>query len=181
MVYAGPNGSGKSTIRDIAGVADGVPIDPDRIAREYPMTTDAAGAKAAREAVERFRAAVASGVSVTLETTLSGKTVLRRMKAAKAAGYRVSLFYVSLLSPEDNIVRIAARVATGGHYLPDGVVRRRVVASQENLPAALTIAEYAKVYDNSGPVHWHLLTVEHRRIVFEARLLPVWLELIPPR
>jgi predicted ABC-type ATPase len=176
IVYAGPNGSGKSTTRDIAGDPADIVIDPDRIARGLRLANQAmADIESGRETVRLFNQALADGQSVSLETTLTGSSILRRMRQAKAAGFEISLFYVALLDPSRNIARVAARVANGGHHIPSDTIVRRVAASQENLPAALTIADYGKVFDNSGPELTHLLTVEHGRILFEAPALPQWL------
>ena len=82
------------------------------------------------------------------------------MNRAKTAGYEVSLFYVALMSADDNIARVTARVANGGHHIPEDTIRRRVTASQDNLPAALVIADYSKVYDNSGPALAHLRSAD---------------------
>ena len=131
--------------------------------------------EAGREAIRRFRAAIAAGASVSLESTLTGNTVLARMRAARHAGYTVSLFYVALATSEDNIARVAARVANGGHDIPEAVIRRRVAASQDNLPAALAIAHFAKVHDNSNREIEKLLEVAHHRIVFEVPDPPEWL------
>jgi predicted ABC-type ATPase len=176
IVYAGPNGSGKSTMRDIAGDPVEVTIDPDRIARGLTVShAGGADVEAGKEAIRLFRAAITAGQSVSLESTLTGATILARMKSARAAGYEVSLYYVALMSADDNVARVAARVANGGHHIPEDVIRRRVTASQDNLPAALALADHGKVFDNSGPLPRHLLTVAHRRVLFEAPSSPEWL------
>lgn len=178
IVYAGPNGAGKSTIRDIAGDAVDVVIDPDRIARSLARDNPAgANFEAGKEAIRQFDRALILGRSISLETTLSGATILHRVIRAKTAGYHVSLFYVALISPDDNIARVAARVANGGHHIPSDTIRRRVAASLDNLPAALVVADTGKVYDNSGPTLSHLLTTVQGRSVFEAPVMPAWLNI----
>lgn len=176
IVYAGPNGSGKSTLRDIAGDVVDVTIDPDRIARGIdPSNPGSRDIDAGREALRQFAAAMGQGLSMSLETTLTGNTVLGRMARAKAAGYEVSLFYVALIDVSRNIARVATRAANGGHFIPEETIRRRVPASQDNLAAALRIADHGDVFDNSGPVLTRLLTVDGRRIVFAAAEMPDWL------
>ena len=69
----------------------------------------------------------------------------------------------------------------GGHRIPEDVIRRRAMASQDNLPAAIQIADRTKIHDNTGPRPRHLLTVEHGRIVFEAASVPDWLASRMPR
>lgn len=182
IVYAGPNGSGKSTIRDIAADPVEHVLDPDRVARALAPTNPAAvSVEAGKEVLRRFHWAMTRRQSISLETTLTGHTVLARMRQAKAAGYDVSLLYVALVEASRNIARVAARVANGGHFIPAEVIRHRVTASQDNLAAALAIADHGKVHDNSGLTPTLLLTVERGRIVFEATESPDWLRVRLPR
>lgn len=177
IVYAGPNGSGKSTLRDSEGDPVEVTIDPDRIARGLGSPASAgANVEAGKAAIRLFRAAIAAGQSLSMETTLTGTTVLARIKSARDAGYKVSLFYVALISVDDYIARVAARAANGGHHIPEDVIRRRVGASHDNLAAALALSDHGKVFDNSGPLPRHLLTVAHGRVLFQASYPPAWLE-----
>jgi hypothetical protein len=57
--------------------------------------------------------------------------------------------YICLDTPERSIQRVRERVAQGGHDVPDTDVRRRYIRSLLNLPAALSLAHQAMVYDNS--------------------------------
>jgi predicted ABC-type ATPase len=116
ILYAGPNGAGKSTLRDIGDDKIDVIIDPDRIAKSLGGAQHEIAA--GRAAITLFQTNLAEAKSISLETTLSGNTVLQRMAAAKRAGYEVELRYVALASPELHIHRIAQRVAKGGHYIP---------------------------------------------------------------
>ena len=105
---------------------------------------------------------------MSLETTLTGRTVLTRMQAAKEAGYDVTLRYVTVADAEVNVRRVAARAARGGHWIEPETVRRRVVGSMENLPAAIGIADHAFLLDNSGATYRQVLKIEHGRITYEA-------------
>ena len=60
-----------------------------------------------------------------IETTLATRTVLKTVKMAQAAGYTVTLLYFWLNSPELAIERVKARVADGGHDIPEDTIRRR--------------------------------------------------------
>jgi predicted ABC-type ATPase len=176
VVYAGANGAGKSSLR--AGGADSVEVelDPDRIAREInaadPRSVDFAAGK---EALRRFDQVIAEGRSLSLETTLTGRTVLGRMQTAKDAGYEVTLRYVAVDDPETNVRRVQARAAQGGHWIEPDVIRRRVAGSLENLPAAIAIADRALLLDNTGPAHRPVLEVERGRVLFQAPDPPRWL------
>lgn len=175
IVYAGANGAGKSTLRADGGDPVALEIDPDRIAREInpadPRSVDFAAGK---EALRRFDRALAAGLSLSLETTLTGRTVLARMQAAKDAGYDVVLRYVGVDGAETNIRRVAARAARGGHWIEPEVVRRRVAGGLENLPAAIAIAHRAVLLDNSGLAHRRALEVEQGRVLYQTPDLPPW-------
>jgi predicted ABC-type ATPase len=68
----------------------------------------------------------------------------------KDAGYLVELWFVGLVSPELNIMRVAERVKRGGHSIDENVIRRRFTGSVENLGEASRIADRVVLRDNSG-------------------------------
>lgn len=47
-------------------------------------------------------------------------------------GYKVSLYFLALPSPETAILRVAERVRQGGHKIPETVIRRRFAAGLRN-------------------------------------------------
>lgn len=149
-VVAGPNGCGKSTFTQSRFRALSV-IDPDAIARRLAseIPTDVAGA-AGREAIMEQRRAIKSGQSFAVETTLSGRRVLRLMEKAKAAGYRVELHFISVASVEVALARISSRVDQGGHDVPEADVRRRFLRAEANLPKAIKLSDEARRYDNTA-------------------------------
>lgn len=176
LVYAGANGAGKSSLR--AGGTDPVEvvIDPDAIAREIaPTDPRSADFAAGKEALRRFDQAIAAGLSLSLETTLTGRTVLGRMRAARDAGFAVVLQYVGLRDADENVARVEARAARGGHWIEPDVVRRRVAASLENLPAAVALSDAAVLLDNTGPRHRSVLQIAAGRIQHQGDDLPPWL------
>ena len=152
FVVAGPNGCGKSTLTRTARFPGVEAIDPDAILRG--LETGVPG-QAAREALRRRRTALRAGRAHLLETTLSGTGVLRHMEAARTAGYRIELHYVSLESPDQALYRIRNRVALGGHDVPEPDVRRRFARSLANLPAAIARSDEARLYDNTDPDRPH--------------------------
>ena len=176
IVFAGPNGSGKSSLRDSVPIPVDVVIDPDRLARELnPADPKSMEGQGARKAVALIDAALASGQSLSIETTLTGHTALQRMRRAKEAGYEVGLVYVGLQDRELNVLRVAERVARGGHGIDPDLVRKRVGTSLDNLPAALAFADQAVVLDNSGTAHRRILGVADLRITSKADDMPQWL------
>ena len=133
-VVAGPNGSGKSTLTKSGRFRDVRIVDPDGIAHRI-APDDPHGA----------------GEAFVVETTLAGKSTLRLMDDARAAGYRIELHYVSVESVAQALDRISNRVALGGHPVPEEDVRRRFVRSLANLPEAMTRSDEARLYDNGSP------------------------------
>lgn len=177
IVYAGPNGSGKSSLRDVIDSPVEVVIDPDRIARQINAAASrSVDPEAGRAAVRLFDDTIAARQSLSMETTLSGHSALRRMERAKAAGYEVTLIYVALNDPQLNVDRVTERARQGGHFIEPGTVRRRVGSSLDNLPRALAIADQSVVLDNSGPAHRRVLEVADGRLTFQAERLPRWLQ-----
>jgi len=175
IIYAGPNGAGKSTLRDIGDDPVDAVIDPDRIARELdPRSPSSVQVEAGRAAIQLFNHCLLSRTSMSLETTLTGATIIRRIRDAKDAGYEVSLRYVALSSVEFHIIRVEQRVLKGGHDIPTETLRRRYEASLNNLPKAVEHADNVTVMDNSGSERRGLFRAERGAIVELATRQPEW-------
>ena len=96
---------------------------------------------------------VAEGRSFAFETTLAGRGYLRRIDSWRRIGYRVTLLFLSLPSPEEAVDRVRHRVAQGGHNIPEDVIRRRFEAGLENLRGLYTArVDQWILYDNQGRV-----------------------------
>ena len=155
-VLAGVNGAGKSSVGghllEQAGLAW---FNPDTFARELMAGTGCgpteANAAAWQEGVRRLDEAVANGTHYAFETTLGGRTVPARIKAATAT-HEVMIWFCGLSSPERHIARVKARVAVGGHDIPEAKIRERYPAALENLIALMPYLAHLQVYDNSADV-----------------------------
>jgi predicted ABC-type ATPase len=62
------------------------------------------------------------------------------------------MWFCGLSSPEQHMARVKARVAVGGHDIPEAKIRERYVASLENLIALMPSITLLQVYDNSVDV-----------------------------
>ena len=154
VFYTGTNGAGKSSLRSINSFPDLKTIDPDAIARTInPDDPRSVDVQAGREAIRQFREAIAQRQGFSMETTLTGRSVLDRLRKAKEAGFTVHLYYVGLSSAELNIERVAVRVANGGHHIDEADIRRRYTESLENLPRAMELADSGAIYSNDGAKH----------------------------
>ena len=156
LVIAGPNGAGKTTFAlEFLPAEAGLPIfvNADLIAAGLsPFDPDSAAFQAGRVMAQAIRSHVARGDSFAFETTLAGRAYARAIPRWQAAGYHVSLTFLSLPSPEIAIARVAERVRQGGHSVPDDVVRRRFLAGWSNLERVYqALVDTWVLYDNSGP------------------------------
>ena len=123
-VVAGPNGCGKSTLTRTTWFSGVEVIDPDAIARD---TMAGNPAEAARSALRRRQAALTAGKTLVVETTLAGSGILRFMKAARTAGYRIVLHYVSVNSADQAVIRIRRQ---GGVAARRSLARRGATSAQ---------------------------------------------------
>lgn len=155
-VLAGTNGAGKSSIAGLAlRQAGGAYFNPDEATRQIlaanrGLTEAAANALAWQESVQRLHAAIADHTDYTFETTLGGQTVNGLLLAAAAAGHGLVIWYCGLDSPERHLARVAARVADGGHDIPEAKVRTRYKTSRANLVRLMPHVTMLRVYDNSA-------------------------------
>ena len=158
VIIAGPNGAGKTTFaREFLPREAGCPdfINVDLIAAGLsPFDPDRAALRAGRIMLEEIKQRVRAGESFAFETTLSGHNYARAIPRWQEAGYHVKLIFLSLPTADVAIARVAARVAQGGHNVPEEVIRRRFDAGLRNFTDIYRdMADSWILYDNSGPTH----------------------------
>lgn len=95
-------------------------------------------------------ALVEARVPFSFETVMSSADKVRLMDRARAAGFRVYLYYVSTVDPQINVNRVAIRVSQGGHPVPEDKIRDRYTRSLKNLADAVRQSDRAFLFDNSG-------------------------------
>ncbi|MBX9692024.1 MAG: zeta toxin family protein [Cyanobacteria bacterium] len=157
IIIGGPNGAGKTTFaREFLPNEAGCPvfINADLIAAGLsPFAPDQAAIQAGRLMLEQLAGHAGRGESFAFETTLSGRGFVRMIRQWRQQGYRVHLFFLALASAEEAIARVAARVAQGGHNIPDEVVRRRFAAGMQNFETIYRYeVDFWQWYDNSSEV-----------------------------
>ena len=174
-VFAGPNGAGKSTLAD-RFVRDRLSIvNPDNIARDLPRRPDGslaeleAGKLALQERADRLR----SGESFGFETTLSGQSELRAMRAASEAGYKVNLVFVGIPNATYSAARVAERARMGGHDVSAADTDRRYPKTMANLPVAMGIADRSLIVDNTDKRH-RLVMVRENGQSRTMGTMPAW-------
>ncbi len=161
FVLAGTNGAGKSSIGGATLRAHGAAyFNPDeaaaRIRQAQPhLSTTQANSAAWHEGKRLLQRAVAERLDYNFETTLGGRSFARLLREAAEAGFEVRVWYVGLASPEHHLARVRARVAKGGHDIPEADIRRRFDQSRLQLIALLPWLTELKVFDNSPEADPH--------------------------
>jgi predicted ABC-type ATPase len=169
IVVAGCNGSGKSTfIRSISHFLAGTNIiDPDVLFAELSSW---------KTVLTSIDDTLARRRDLVLETTLAGKTMLRRMRLAKSHSYEVTLIFIGTSSAALNVGRIMTRTRLGGHAISTEDVRRRWFSTLERLPMAVAIADRALLLDNSSSTERFAFVAELERgiVLRRADTVPEW-------
>lgn len=99
--------------------------------------------------------AIAERLDFAFESTLGATTIPALLAGAAARGIEVRVWYVGLSSPEMHIARVRARVARGGHDIPEADIRRRWETGRLNVIRLLPRLAELRVYDNSGDADPH--------------------------
>jgi predicted ABC-type ATPase len=154
-VLAGTNGAGKSSIAGAMLLRQRVEyFNPDEAARRIlavnPGISQAQANSAAwHEGTRLLERAIAERLDFAFETTLGGRTITALLERAAARGFEVRVWYVGLNGPDLHVARVRARVARGGHDIPEPRIRERYDASRLNLIRLLPSLRELWVYDNS--------------------------------
>ncbi|MDG6370745.1 zeta toxin family protein [Glaesserella parasuis] len=177
IFYCGTNGAGKSTLRSFNQDSVQIVIDSDHIAMQInPDNPRLADIEAGRKAIELFKFAIRHNISFSMESTLSGKSILQRMEVAKRNFY-TRLNYVGVDDPKINIARVKARVKAGGHFIDEETIKRRYQISRENLIQAILLNDETFIYDNSSDSPKIQLVISANKTVTKlADKLPQWCE-----
>ena len=134
VVVAGPNGAGKTTfVLEYVNAHPLLYISADLIAEGMaPRAIDEVRVEAGRRFFRQVTSQIEAGTSFVVESTLSGLTFQRILKALREAEYRVLIVFVFLRNPELCIARIQERVRKGGHGVDEADIRRRFSRSIKN-------------------------------------------------
>jgi len=190
-VLAGTNGAGKSSIGGALfrrGHSDY--FNPDectrRILEANPgLPPGEANGAAWHEGKRLLERAIRERLRFAFETTLGGTTIPALLAQAAAQGIEVRIWYAGLATPELHLARVRARVARGGHDIPEEKIRQRYQDSRLHLIDLLPFLTELYVYDNSkeadpatgkAPKPLLVLHMHRRKIVAPPDLsrTPAW-------
>jgi predicted ABC-type ATPase len=168
LIIGGPNGSGKSTIypaiRNVTReewsyepeyIKEENYVNADNIAKDLHLSDS----EAARKAIQKIEYFIELGESFSIESTLSGKTLIAHINRAKQKGFRVYVIYVLVDSAELSMVRVTQRALLGKHYINLTNILTRYSRSILNFFNSYKhTADFWLVADNSGliirPLCW---------------------------
>lgn len=178
VILAGPNGAGKTTAAAhlLAGpLAVATFVNADLIAQELaPQAPGLAAVAAGRRMLATLDRLRREQATFALESTLAGRSYAPWLRQCLAEGYRVRLIFLWLPSADLAVMRVARRVAAGGHSIPEDVIRRRYVAGLRNfLTVYRTLATTWEVYDNSGTVP-RLVAAGRKAVTVEIADTETW-------
>lgn len=137
FIISGCNGAGKTTasytlLPQLLNLHTFV--NADEIADELsPQDPERESLRAFRLMLERMDQLIARGEDFAVETTLATKSLAGIIENAQQLGYKVGLLYFWLKSPELAVKRVAIRVASGGHNIPENTIVRRYWQGLQNL------------------------------------------------
>lgn len=171
-IIAGCNGAGKTTasMTVLPEVLDCEEfVNADEIAKGLsPFHPENMAIEAGKLMLNRINDLLSERKTFAIETTLATKSYRHLVSRAHDLGYRVTLLFFYLPSPEMAERRVAARVASGGHDIPKDVIRRRYWAGLQNLFDIFTsIVDRWSLYDNSE----HINPIVERNEIIENKTL----------
>ncbi|MEE1063602.1 MAG: zeta toxin family protein [Paludibacteraceae bacterium] len=136
-IISGCNGAGKTTASYsvLPTLLDCKQfVNADEIAKGLsPFCPESVAIQAGKLMLLRIEELLASDETFSIETTLATRSYSELVKRAQEKGYKVTLLYFWLNSPELAVERVARRVSEGGHNIPKDVIYRRYEKGLKNL------------------------------------------------
>ncbi len=155
FIIAGANGSGKTTFAKSFSTLHGLYfINADEIAKELDSENITRyKIKAGKIFFERFDKRLLLDRSFVIETTLSGKYLIKYIQKAKKLNFVINIIYLYLENPAANILRVKNRVLNGGHHIPSQDITRRYHRSKHMFQSTYKyLADMWDIYHNSDDV-----------------------------
>ncbi|WP_395749784.1 AAA family ATPase [Prosthecobacter sp.] len=184
-ILGGCNGTGKTTLARELLPRLGLMrfLNADEIARGLsPLDPSLTAFKAGRLLIEEARALISAKSSFAIESTLSGKTYVAMIREAQAQGYRFLLHYILVGSADQAVGRVGLRVKIGGHYVPEGDVRRRFERSRKHfIEDYVPLADEWVLWDNESPPHRQIAdSSTHNLEQLQSMLASAKVQEVPP-
>ncbi len=183
VLLGGPNGAGKSTaaprlLRGRLRVDEFV--NADTLAQGLSaFRPDEAAIEAGRIMLARLNQLERQRQCFAFESTLASLSIARRLSRARAAGYRVHVVFLWLPDVELAVSRVAERVRSGGHDVPEMAIRRRFIRGRMNFFTRYRhLADTWRLYDASSIAGPALIASGGDRRDLRVRDASVWREAV---
>jgi predicted ABC-type ATPase len=155
-IIAGPNGAGKTTFAKefLPTEAECLNfINADLISQGLsPFQPNKAAIKAAKLMIQQIDECIKRKESFAFETTLSGRTYIKKIREMKADGYEIIIYFLKLASVDLAIERVKLRVTQGGHNVLRDDIIRRFARSWVNFQTTYKpLVDSWVIFDTSGP------------------------------
>ena len=163
-IISGCNGAGKTTASYsvLPKLLDCKQfVNADEIAKGLsPFCPESVAIQAGKLMLLRIEELLTADETFSIETTLATRSYSELVKRAQEKGYKVTLLYFWLNSPELAVERVARRVSEGGHNIPKDVIYRRYEKGLKNLfDIFIPIVDSWMIVDNG---------VEPREVIAEG-------------
>jgi predicted ABC-type ATPase len=136
VIVAGPNGAGKSTLAPKLLAEEfnvSLYVNADVIAQGLAgFDPGSVAVRAGRIMLERIAELHRERASFAVESTISGTSLNAFIQRLKSSGYQTHFVYLWLPDPDVAVNRVRARIAHGGHSIPEADIRRRFHRSVAN-------------------------------------------------
>ena len=183
VMIAGPNGAGKSTFYKQVLQQDPFFkkvefINLDNLAKEMAGENEDPNNfmfPAGKIISESLSEKIKKKKSFIYETTASGVTHFKLLKAAKKQGFKITTIFIGLASAELSHLRVQQRVNEGGHNVPAEDIDRRYPKVIKNFPDLLKVSDVSAVFDNSGKTPFKLIFLMDESQFFIFHRYPNWL------
>ncbi|SRR6266568_544020 len=156
VVIGGPNGAGKTTtaprlLQQALEVSEFVNADAIALGLSA-FRPESAALAAGRAMLARLKVLAEGRVDFAFETTLASRSFAPWLRGLRAAGYHVHLAFLALPDADLAVARVAERVRSGGHSVPEDVIRRRFTAGLANFFGLYApVLDTWQMLDNSAP------------------------------
>lgn len=144
VVFAEPNGSGKSTFTEILK-----PMMDYINADEIKNNLKCSDLEAAQIAENQREEHLKNKTDFCFETVMSTDRNLKLLQRAIEKGYFIRCYYVLTADPNINVYRIKARVAAGGHNVPQEKVYTRFQKAMDLVSEVVKVSDICHIHDNS--------------------------------
>jgi len=149
-ILAGPNGSGKTTfVHSIFPeiLSENKFINADHFAQRLnPEDVAKVAVEAGKQFLNEVDRLLLGGDSFIIETTLSGKSLLKKIQIARNNGFETRLIFLWISNVGLCDFRVKGRVASGGHNIPHKDIRRRYRRGLDNFLEYMHTVDECKVF-----------------------------------